>query len=482
MSPRRERIGIALGRMLATRSADGGSGIVTAERGRLRRLFCLERGWLVHAASNLIEEQLVEMLVRRGLLTPADRARITEEARRRGTREAAVLARRRLVQPDTLRQAVAKHVVGLVSSCLEWPDGHCTFTPGIPDLSAETTVRVAVVPLLLGHARRVPGAGEALRARVGSPDLRLSVSPRAQQILRGAELDRTGEDLLALCDGTRPLGQVLACAPGNDERALRTLYGLMLLGVLQSSGSRAEEPHAEPALTRDECTARLRVAPEADHYEVLGIDRQATPAQIRQAYYALARRYHPDRFRAGTLEDLLPLAEEFFRRVTEASNTLSRPELRRDYDESLAGSSQEPATRADTSSIARQNYTRARTLLERRHWAEALTFLQNAVRLDPVQPDYQLALGELLARNPRRRADAEQHLLCAAELAPASPLAYVALGSLYARAGRTTDAARVFREALRWDPANAAAAAGLAELGPVEGSQEAGGPRVVFGS
>jgi len=44
--------------------------------------------------------------------------------------------------------------------------------------------------------------------------------------------------------------------------------------------------------------ARLALASEAGHYGVLGLDRAASREKIRSAYYALARRYHPDRFRS----------------------------------------------------------------------------------------------------------------------------------------------------------------------------------------
>ncbi|HKA92243.1 MAG TPA: J domain-containing protein [Acidimicrobiia bacterium] len=62
------------------------------------------------------------------------------------------------------------------------------------------------------------------------------------------------------------------------------------------------------------------------YYEVLGVSSQATEADIKRAYRALARRYHPD----SHPDD--PDAETRFKEVTIAYETLRDPERRRRYD------------------------------------------------------------------------------------------------------------------------------------------------------
>ena len=64
-----------------------------------------------------------------------------------------------------------------------------------------------------------------------------------------------------------------------------------------------------------------------DYYDVLGVARTASDAEIKKSFRILARKYHPDVAKDKTT------AEDKFKELNEANEVLSDPEKRRKYDE-----------------------------------------------------------------------------------------------------------------------------------------------------
>lgn len=87
------------------------------------------------------------------------------------------------------------------------------------------------------------------------------------------------------------------------------------------------------------------------HYEVLGIDRNATSQEVHRAHRELARLLHPDRLANVRLgDDDRRLADRRIREVNDAARVLGDPVRRARYDETLPD---DPPADADWSPFPR---------------------------------------------------------------------------------------------------------------------------------
>lgn len=93
------------------------------------------------------------------------------------------------------------------------------------------------------------------------------------------------------------------------------------------------ETHAGFSLVADRNTLPDLQTRPANHYATLGLDQRCSPEQIRDAYRILAKKFHPD-LNAGSAD-----ATARTQALNAAYETLSDPESRSAYDESLKSAS-----------------------------------------------------------------------------------------------------------------------------------------------
>lgn len=155
-----------------------------------------------------------------------------------------------------------------------------------------------------------------------------------------------------------------------------------------------------------------------NHYEILGLPRNATSAQIKRKYRQLARKYHPDV--AADKE----MAHRLFIQISEAYDTLSDSGRRRDYDAGLSLDVPRPSSTASTSSQ------------------------QAPPKRSPSQhiKDAQFAFIQ------KRFTEAADHCKEALRANPRNAQAYVILGDIYRVQGKTQSAANSYSFALQYNP------------------------------
>jgi len=72
-----------------------------------------------------------------------------------------------------------------------------------------------------------------------------------------------------------------------------------------------------------------------DYFELLGVDRAATPREIKKAYFKRSKLFHPDRFYRRAEPEIRDKLKEIFKRTNIALQTLTDEDKRREYEGQL---------------------------------------------------------------------------------------------------------------------------------------------------
>jgi curved DNA-binding protein CbpA len=202
-------------------------------------------------------------------------------------------------------------------------------------------------------------------------------------------------------------------------------------------------------------------------YETLGVERDATDGQIREAFRNLAMKHHPDRFSG---EERIA-AEKKFQGMTEAFNVLRHPESRETYDKEISQGTDVKAM--DPKEIARRLAAKGSQMMREGNVAEAVEHLKMAIDHDNENARAHYFYGQVLGRIPGKERDALRHIERASSLEPnnATMKGEAAVAAL--AAGMKTRAKRFAEKALDLDPTNAKATTVLSQIEP--GGEETGG-------
>lgn len=157
---------------------------------------------------------------------------------------------------------------------------------------------------------------------------------------------------------------------------------------------------------------KLKFLADNELYSLLGIPNNSSSAEIRDAYFRLAKQLHPDSIIKAGLGDIQPQALEVFKGIANAYRILGDPRKKGEYDAvwaRAAGINSTPIevkTRKDAVAEGRIHFHKASLLMKRYVWDEASVCIKKAIDLDPKNVEYLYSLGWCVMQNeklPRAR-------------------------------------------------------------------------------
>jgi curved DNA-binding protein CbpA len=236
-----------------------------------------------------------------------------------------------------------------------------------------------------------------------------------------------------------------------------------------------EDAEEDVETLRTDTLAMLESTKSKNYYDLLGVPFNASPDEIKRAYYALAKKYHPDHYFRSDTGELKKSLGTIFSVLTQAFDTLKVPATRASYDARIlreAGGGEEKSTPAQASSVkeasiqklAELNYRQGRGHFDHQDYWSAIEAFRQSVRLEPRNARYRYWLAMSLIKNPKWRREAEEHLLEAIKLEQFNPSHYVGLALLYKESGMLKRAESQLRQALQVAPGDKSAQNALIEL------------------
>jgi curved DNA-binding protein CbpA len=510
---------------------------------RVKAVVYFESGQVVAAVSNLRALRLTQILLMLGALDAARLFAIAGEGAS-DDEAASALINAGLLEESALRRARARQTAEVLRDILRRPEGEWNFDSRVR-LAGERHTSTNLLQHLIEGAREL--APEVVSRRMGNDGETLAPVPDASE-----KLEATGV-LLSPAEGfvmsriyePTNLRYVIAVSGIPEDETRRAVYALALGGLITRErwpralpayvphqttarpaanvpAPAAESPQADAAASEPEAQeASAHAGAEADprelmeellalargetHYALLGVTRSSTTADIKRAYYSLARRLHPDRLRRAADANEQQRIDAAFAKIAQAYDVLKDSKLRASYDLKIekqrsssksadAGAQHDPthtdtpprteAPRANADAPSRpasataggaqseqskneeaeQKFRQGLAAYAKKEFAAARLLFGEAARLDPRRARYRAHLGRTLARDKATRRQAETELLAAIALDALDASFRVMLAELYRDVGLRRKAEAQLERALVLEPTNAEARALFEEL------------------
>ncbi len=209
------------------------------------------------------------------------------------------------------------------------------------------------------------------------------------------------------------------------------------------------------AALRREIVEKFNGLEDSNHYDVLGLTQACTPDQVREAYFQLAKVFHPDRASALGLNDVVDQAEEIFTRVSEAHNILAEDETREEYNEKLEGRD----VKADVLSAVEAEFIFQKGVfhLRKKDYKQALRHFEEAYKLNAMEGEHLAYMAWTIYSDPARDRfrtwdTIMEQMEKSLTISPNSSTCHYFMGELHAAKGNDRKAVEFFNKTLEINP------------------------------
>lgn len=434
-----------------------------------------DAGDVVFAVSNSRRFRLFELLLEENKITKEKLAAVPDFTNDLALK--AHLLKNDLLPKAEIERLFSRQIEMILEDAFDWREGEWIFSP-LVRIKGDIRFKVDAASLLLKHARSLPDDEPAHNFKninevfgVKSPPVNVDLLPTEAFVLsrfENSSLDVANAlflsglpnhdtlrilyvlwlgGFLTRSDWNSPFSDrnVSAILSANltlkkDETPPAPKIAETLGGFSKNSSPKTQSPPVEQNVSATEIAAPVEAAISLEdylertqnalnYYRLFDVAPDAPVPEIKQAYFTLAKRFHPDLFHKEIDDEKHRRIQNAFTIIAQAYETLKNENLRTVYDykmrkqlaETEKSEAADAAKNQDSSKQTEQaktDYERGFSLLMDGDYETAIPFLARAAHLVQTEARYRACYGKALAADGKQKHKAEAELQAALRLEP----------------------------------------------------------------
>jgi curved DNA-binding protein CbpA len=376
-------------------------GVMVFGRGKDKKSFVLDHGQLLLSSKNLAEGVLGRQLFEQNLLT-ADNFKKVKEIEAGGKSFFQALMDSQVVQKQLITDFLLKQTLDDMKEVLSWENGQFMSVEMVPSDVTKVESSKKLIHMLFS----------ALLAKYQNKKTKLPDTTRFESIPMQS---RFFANDLALNEIQKEIYENLLTKPRNLKTLAADLkqeldlisqivLSLRELTLVRASTDTVKKQQAVklnvPTPVADishiekdgDLISKIDQLDKMDYFQILGLTKAATAKEVQSVYFALAKKYHPDRVKKDS--GIMPKdAERLFALITEAYNTLSNSVLRKEYEQMDSNEAVEQQKIMQKIMDSEKAYLEGKAMLQRGLFKEAVGRIEDAISLYDQEPEYFVSLG-----------------------------------------------------------------------------------------
>lgn len=420
-------------------------------------------GNLIFAKTNVIEERLGEILFKLGKI---DRMQFVDilkmiESKTEKEKLGKILVQKNVLNKRDLFFALLYQFRTIATSTFSLIAGEWDFIPRVPNIPEESRFNIALAGVIAEGMNKMANFSFFKNKFCYHYPIINPIPEYMNEFLSTYEINFLKN--LARFNGMT-CETIIPEMKMSEEVFCRKIIMFYILNVVEFSETGIDKKMDKNIIEIIKLYERLR-AKKIDYYELLGLKNTATINEIKEAYFSYAKIYHPDRISTRAGPDMKEKANFVFAEMNKAYDILSKADKRLEYDtKGYKESTMEDANKENLVEKARSLYRKGKLMYTQKQYWEALSLLDEAVKLDNKKASYFLLLGLCQMNIPAQKRMAEKNLQKAIELEPWNVEAFSAMGILFLSENQVNRAEGFFRKVLSLNPDHALAKKKLQEI------------------